>query len=252
MRVNSKLSKKFMLSVGVMTIVLVGTGLAVVQANRPVAWSPELHLKGTTEIQSQLQAPVLEGAKRVRLTNGTTSRDVGNCEEYLNAVGGGFHASTPIDVKTSADFVYQCFVLRDLQHAQPAVSSSAYTWSENSLSHLPPVLVPGAHDVTDAAEQSEKRGESWKQFNPNVKIKKISGDLLLAEDNDYVYSLQVLARGDFNGDGIEDLAVYGTAQAKRGTWAHASYFIVSPTTTGKLVRLTNGRAPFRLKVQVPN
>jgi hypothetical protein len=252
MRVNPKLLRTFTFAVGVVTMALVGTMLLVAQANRPITWSPELHLKGTTDIPAQLQAPVLEGAKRLRLTNGTGSREVGNCEEYLKAVGTGFHPATLSDVKSAADFVYECFVLRDLQHAQPAISSSSYAWSANSLTQLPPVLVPGGNGVTNAAAQSEKRGESWKQFDPSLKIKKISGDLLLAEDNDFVYSLQILARGDFNRDGVEDLAVYGTTQGKHSTWAHAGYFIVSPSTNGKLTRLTHGSAPYRLKAQIPN
>jgi hypothetical protein len=252
MRVNSKSLRTFTFAVGVMTMALIGTVLVVAQGNRPITWSPELHLKGTTDIPVQLQAPVLEGAKRVRLTNGTGSREVGTCQEYLNAVGTGFHPATLTDVKAAADFVYECFVLRDLQHARPATSSSSYSWSANSLTQLPPVLVPGGNGVTSAAEQSEKRGESWKQFDPNLKIKKIDGDLLLAEDNDFVYSLQILARGDFNGDGVEDIAVYGTAQGKHSTWAHAAYFIVSPSTNGKLARLTHGSAPYRLKAQIPN
>lgn len=235
-----------------MTTALVWIGLAGAQANKAITWSQELHLKATADIPTQLREPVLEGSKRVRLTNGKASRDVGNCEEYLNALDTGFHPATMSDVKVSADFVYECFVLRDLQHARAATSTSSYNWSPNSLTQLPPVLVAGAHEVTDAAEQSEKRGESWKQFDPALRIKKIDGDLLLAEDDDYVYSLQILARGDFNGDGVEDIAVYGTSQGKHSGWAHAAYLIVSPANNGKLVRLTHGRAPYRMKAQIPD
>jgi hypothetical protein len=252
MRLNSKLVRTLTLGIGTIVIALLWMRPAGAQAGRNITWSPELHLKDTSDISNRLHDPVLEGSKRLKLTNGTTSREVGNCEEYLNAVNTGFRAATNYDVKVSADFVYECFVLRDLQHARAATSTGSYHWAPESLTQLPPVLTPGAHEITDAAEQAEKRGDSWKQFDPTLKVKKIDGDLLLAEDADFVYSLQILARGDFNGDGIEDIAVYGTVQGKHGTFAHAAYLILSPANNGKLTRLTHDRAPYRIKAQVPN
>jgi hypothetical protein len=31
------------------------------------------------------------------------------------------------------------------------------------------MLARGAREVTDASEQADKRGESWKQFDPDLK-----------------------------------------------------------------------------------
>lgn len=180
------------------------------------------------------------------MTNRTTVRAVDNCSDYLAAVSSGFGPATNYDGKVSGTFVHECFVLRDLQHARPATSSREYHWEPASPTQLPPVLVPGAREVTDATEQAEKRGASWKEADATLRVTTISGDQLLAEDANYFYSLDIIARADFNGDGIEDIAVYGTAQGKHGTWAEAAYFVFSPTSTGKLVRLTDNRSPFRL------
>jgi hypothetical protein len=193
-----------------------------------------------------LHDSLLVGAKRLQLTKGKTVRDVGNCDEYLNAVNAGFHPAANYDAKVSGEFVHECFALRDLQYARAATSTSEYHWTEASLANLPPVLVPGAQQIIDAAEQAERRGESWKQFDQAVRVTKLSADQLRAEDSDYVYSLEIIARGDFNGDGVEDVAVYGTAQGKHSTWAHAEYFIFSPMTSDELVRLTDVRAPYRI------
>jgi len=189
------------------------------------------------EIPNRLREPVLEGLKRLRLASGKSFRQVASCDEYLKAIGAGFHPASNYENKISASFVFQCFVLRDLQRARPAVSRKSFHWTADSLTQLPPVLVPGAHEITSAAEQAEKRGESWRELNPALKITKIDGDMLLAEDVDYVYSLQILARADFDGRGVEDLAVYGTAQGKHSTWSHAEYFILAPSGNSKLDRL---------------
>jgi hypothetical protein len=55
------------------------------------------------------------------------------------------------------------------------------------------------------------------------------------------------ARGDFNGDGVQDIAVFGSANGKHGSWSHTEYMILSPTSDGKLVRLTDRRAPYEVK-----
>jgi hypothetical protein len=227
------------LTLVVITIVILSAPPLGAQSHDGITWSPELHLKNLDAIPNRLSAPVLNASKQLRLTDGKASREVANCDQYLKAVSAGFHPATNYENKMSASFVYECFVLRDLQHARPAAASNSYHWTADSLTQLPPALVAGAHEITDAAEQAEKRGESWKEFNPALRITKIDGDLLLAEDPAYVYSLQILARADFNGHGVEDLAVYGTAQGKHSTWSHAEYFILAPIGNGKLARLPN-------------
>ena len=246
MRFKSSVPNTLALAAGAAALTLLWTEAARAQAGHDPTWSPALHLASTATIPVRMRQPVLQGANRLRLTNGTTVRAIGNCSEYLAAVGKGFGPSTNYDAKVSGEFVHECFALRDLQHARSATSARAYHWSGASLTQLPPVLVPGAREVTDAAEEAEKRGASWKQADSAVRVTKVSGDQLLAEDANYVYSLDIIARADFNGDGVEDLAVYGAAQGKHSTWADARYFIFSPTSSDKLVRLTDNRAPFHM------
>src|SRR6059058_1819680 len=141
------------------------------QASGNVTWSSDLHLKSLADIPNRMREPVLQasqGKRTVMLTNGNVSREVRNCDAYLNALTAGFYAANNFEKKWEASFG-QCFVLRDLQHARPATSGSSYSWNKDSLAQLPPLLVVGAREITDAAEEAEKRGESWKQFNPNLK-----------------------------------------------------------------------------------
>ena len=231
------------LTFAAVTIALIFSTPTAAQSNNAITWSPDLHLKTLDDIPNRLRAPVLEGSKVLRLTNGKSFRLVVNCDGYLKAVRAGFHAANNYENRIAASFVFECSVLRDLQQARPATSRNSYHWSADSLTHLPPVLVPGAREITNAASRAEKHGESWKDFNPAVKITKIDGDSLLAEDADYLYSLQILARSDFNGRGAENLAVYGTAQGKHSTWSHAEYFVLTPTANGKLARVTVGTSP---------
>lgn len=233
-------------------VILVCASPVGAQGGGNVNWSSKLHLKSLSDISNRLHEPVFGKAEnKLSFTNGKSARDIHNCDEYLNAVSIGFYPEGNYDNKEADEFVYQCYVLRDLQGVRPVTPTHPYTWSKDSLAELPPVLVPGSRERANAAAQAEKRSESWQQFDPGLHITKIDPHMLFADDGNYAYSLEILARGDFNGDGVEDIAVYGTAIGKHGTWSSAEYFVLSPTSSNKFVRLTQGHAPYRLKAQIP-
>jgi len=76
---------------------------------------------------------------------------------------------------------------------------------------------------------------------------RIDSDSLNAEDKDAAYFLTIRASGDFTGDGVEQIAVVASANGKRSSWSHAEYLILSPTGHGTLVRVTDRRAPYKIK-----
>jgi hypothetical protein len=214
------------------------------QGEPKVAWSLNLHLRSTDEIPKRLREP--ESPTPLALVKGKAPRKAGTCEEYLNAVSAGFYPATNDDKQMSTVFVHDCFVLRDLRHARAATATGSCRLTEDSLTQLPPMLVRGGRRI-DAAEQAEKHGESWKQFDPTLRVIRIDSDSLNAEDKDSDYFLTIRAHGDFTGDGVEQIAVFASANGKRGSWSQTEYLILSPTTHGTLVRVTDRRTPYRIK-----
>jgi len=220
-------------------------GPAGTQGEPQVAWSVNLNLKSISDIPKRLREP--EGPGSLALAKGKESLTVGNCEEYLNAVSADFHPATNHDNEMSTEFVHDCFVLRDLQHARAPKVNGSYRFTKDSLTQLPPMLARGAREVTDAAEAAAIRGESWKQFDPDLKVIRTDSDSLNAEDKDTAYFLTLRAIGDFTGDGVEQIAVFASAHGKRDSWYHVEYLILSPTNHGTFVRVTDRRAPYRVK-----
>lgn len=251
MRLYSKSIKTFMfvVSVAAMALLLASAGSAGTQAEPKVSWSPNLNLKSISDIPKRLREP--QGSAPLAFAKGKESLKVGNCEEYLKAVSTGFRPATERDSKMSGEFVHDCFLLRDLQHARAAKASATYRLTKDSLTQLPPMLIPGSREFTDAAEQAEERGESWKQFNPALKVTRTDVDSLNAEDNDNTYFLTIRAKGDFTGDGMEQIAVFASGNGKHGTWSHSEYLILEPKSHGKLVRVTDNRVPYDVKTKQP-
>ena len=245
MQLDSKMTKVFLFGVGVAGMVWLSAPArpAGAQEGPRVAWSVNLRLRSTDEIPKRLREP--EGSAPLTFAKGKASFKISNCEEYLNAVSAGFHPASNDDNDRSVEFVHDCFVLRDLKNARAPKANSSYRLTENSLTQLPPLLVRGAREVD--AEQAEKRGESWKQFDPALRVRRIDADSLNAEDKDTTYFLTIRAGGDFTGGGVEQIAVFASANAKRSSWSHAEYLVLSPTSHGTLVRVTDRRAPYRMK-----
>jgi hypothetical protein len=232
----------FGVSVAAMACLSASAGNGGTQAEPKVSWSVNLHLRSLDETPKRLREP--EGST-LTFARGQASLKVGNCEEYLHAVSAGFHPATNRDNEMSVPFVHDCFVLRDLEHARAAKADGVYRLTRDTLTQLPPMLARARQ--VDAAEQAEKRGESWKQFDPTSKVTGIDADSLNAEDKDTSYFLTVRAGADFRGDGVAQIAVFASANAKHGSWSNAEYMILSPTSHGTLVRVTDRRAPYRMK-----
>lgn len=233
-------------SMAAMAWLFAWAGPAGTQAELQVAWSPNLNLRSISDIPKRLREP--EGPGSLALVKGKESLKVGNCEEYLNAVNAGFHPATNHDNEMSTEFVHDCFVLRDLQHARAPTVTGSYRLTKDSLTQLPPMLAGGEREIIDAAEATERRGESWKQFNPDLKVTRTDSDSLNAEDKNTAYFLTLRAIGDFTGDGAEQIAVFASAHGKHDSWYHVEYLILSPTNHGTFVRVTDRRAPYRVKV----
>jgi hypothetical protein len=217
-----------------------------------VTWSPDLRLNSQADIPAAISAPLPDTSTGVTYTNGVADRTIKTCQDYLSSVSAGFYPKNNLDTRLAGSFVFRCYVLRDLQSAKPPTSGIPYQWTADSLSQLPPILVVGSKDVENAAEKAGQSGTSWLQYNPELKFASIKNDQLIAEDKENYYILTIVARGDFNGDGVADFAVVGTAKGKQTTWVNTKYFVFSHAANGSLVRLTSDKIPYQIKPEVPN
>jgi hypothetical protein len=108
----------------------------------------------------------------------------------------------------------------------------AFRLNDAALDRLPPTMTSGLiddDDDQDAARKAELNGLSWRKFIPGLKIqKKYANGIEVMEpalddegkpdpDHGAEVDLEIKAFGDFNGDGIEDVLLWTTDQAVRGT-----------------------------------
>jgi hypothetical protein len=215
----------------------------------PISWSPDLHLASLDDIPERLNTPLsMRGypanMKGVDLTTewggnwaGKPVVRVSTCSEFLKAKDAGYLAGNNFDVKRANAFVDECYVLYYLQNAKPAKQSFIPEggWSREMFSELPPLF-----ELSKAAREALAPGKSWEEFAPDVRIVKMTSDVLEADNDGFHYEIRLLARGDFTGDGREELAVAAWISAKQGSALYCKFFI--------LTRLSD-KGPMRVVVQ---
>lgn len=217
-----------------------------------VWWAPSLGLTNLSQAKAALSEKVSlpEGAELTLAKQGST-REVRTCKEYLDAKADGFGPMNNLAYGLESRFIDRCYVLRLLAHARPARVTyfGSDEWSPAIARALPPLLYQGfprelARSVTSAAAQ----GERWISSDRGLQFKNDHGLDLTAHDDNFDFSLEIIARGDFNGDGIEDFAVTGSANARKGSFRYFQFLVLTRLQpNGAVTVLSSYKPPFEIR-----
>jgi len=162
---------------------------------------------GLLDLKIDMGSPDVEG---VDLTepNGKTSKLASTCREYLSLTDKGWFAYSTADMIDESYFVYSCDLLRLLQKAKPAHHTNFqknFQWV--SLNNLPRAMY---YDLLKRAEEYECK-ESLSLLECISQDKgEITQNNNVLTINAYggIYHYTPKARGDFNGDGWEDILLF--------------------------------------------
>lgn len=211
-----------------------------------VWWSPDLQLASLTAIDRKLDQRVEpfspadgEGITLIKESGGhTETKKAFTCRDFLALYDEQFSPPDNYQNSREGGFLARCIPLRFLQKAQPSRDSYVrnFHWSNDALTELPVLFLPV--EAETPAEAAARATKTWKEYEPTAKVTKADGNSLQVDVPDiWECSLDVVARGDFNGDGVEDLLVQGYRQAVGGTYKEFPLFV-----------LTRGKGETRLRL----
>ncbi len=215
--------------------------------NSTVTWSSAIRLATLDGLDARLSAPeAADPSEPLRLSRLTGERtreysSVFNCREYLDAVALGFYPRSAFDVSTETDFVRDCYLLRDLKTVGQSASNNIPNWSYDLLAVLPPILEWGERN------QATNSTLGWAATAVGLHGTELTAETLKAEDDSASYSLQLIGRGDFNGDSVADIAIFGQVRAKKGSYERNDYYILTRCgTSGLMSRVSAPSKPFAI------
>jgi len=189
-------------------------------AHPRVTWSSSLGVSSLSAIEGLLSRPI-NGNYAAVLDDGTV-RPMKTCHDLLPLVDAGFSHLSPDDSTVGWQLfqvdVVRCTALKILKQARPA-STSYLGWfslSAPAILKLPAGLAPAFTDrELKALARARQRCTSWRTYDRHLKVT-VQGDDGALDAPDWAGHIDVLVRGDLNGDGVEDLLLERQAVLKEG------------------------------------
>lgn len=220
--------------------------VAMAAGSIAVWWAPELGLSSLAAIDWKLDQRVEpftladgQGVTMVKEDGGRTEqKQAFTCREFLALYDQHFSPADNYQNSREGGFRARCIPLRVLQKAQPSRESFVrnFHWTSDALGELPVLFLPVERE--SAAEAASREGKTWKEYEPTAKVVKADGNTLEVDVPDaWQCSLVVVARGDFNADGVEDLLVQGYRQAVEGTYKEFPIFVLTRLKGDSRLRL---------------
>jgi hypothetical protein len=217
-----------------------GQQLGPMKREIPLSWSPKLRLASLKDIDAALLGPFFGEPSSFRAQ--PTGKPgvwvtVRNCQDYLDVRAFGNFELDPEISDISYGSVQaeglRCFALQLLKNARPAhktfLADLHFTANVGNL--LPPDLgMVVSPDEEEEVRAADEKGISWKQYDPELRIQVHGKDEFTAKGDLWEANVASYARGDFDGNGIEELLLRKDSALLQGTYRDHCLFILTRTS----------------------
>jgi len=205
-------------------IALAQAGAAPPARETKVEWTKLTGVDSLAEIDKYLQMDFAEEPVEVENADGKKAT-VATCLDFLKLVAnGGYHFNgVRSDNEINGSNGLTCYTYQLLKDARPAKKTflKDFKFNKGVIDLLSP-KVTLSDGRNGEADEAEKKGQSLKQFEPEIKVKSAEENKISVETKSWEAEISYLARGDFDGQGLEEilLEVHGnsTVEGARGVF----------------------------------
>lgn len=226
------------------------------QKTWPVVWTRSLELRSQGDVERRLAEPAPDTAEYV-VWNARCSRAGGqnrcvpvdtivtrSCREFSDALKQGLSGQTTVDRDAIAAVGVRCAAIRAIGTARAAKASAVRTFrlTRRALGELPATLALAVTDQ-DSVQlwAAGSRGVSLlgETGRASATVEHYaSGDTALrVAARDQNLTFEILARGDFDGDGWDDLLVHAVAGARGGSFTTDEVYVLTRRDPGRVLRV---------------
>ena len=174
-------------------LLLMASTRQIAQAQYPVRWTRAV-------------GPHSRQALRAELLGPPARNEIQTCPDYARALKDDkdYVPDGADESREKAD----CDVILLVLAAKPSRVSyvRGFKLDESALDLLPASL----SEIADEDQAKVKHiGLSWKKYHPEAKlVRKAFNEINVEGDDEFGVNLQIMAFGDFNGDGVEDVLLF--------------------------------------------
>jgi hypothetical protein len=204
-----------------------------------VAWAEELRLRSLADVDNVLTLPLGEMPDAVM--EDQTVRSIRTCKDILAILKLKFTLSP--DNRISWDSLesesVRCLALDVLKTAKPASSSflGGFHFSAATVFRLPVrFALVFSDDQEKLLVKAEAACTSWAKYDPSLRVR-VKGEEGTVTTDGWTGRIVQYARGDLDGDGIEDLMFLREGEVTGGTAALSTLFIVTQTSAKSCLRV---------------
>lgn len=211
----------------------------------PVRWTKEVDLKSIDDIEKKLDEPVWVGSDRDKLemTNPddeTIKVTVKTSREYLDLKAKGYYAYSTYDLSMESWFKDKANTLVFLKNARPANKSfiENYKITDDPLKNIPANLglFLCSGDEERRVEDAMVKGQTWKEIYKGSVVSVKNKERIVIKDECQLADISEIARGDFNGDGVEDILLFIAYHILEGSGrSYRHYMLTRLSEDGTLV-----------------
>jgi hypothetical protein len=193
----------------------------------PIRWTHFVSLGSLEQLKDMdtfLAQPVrtVNGIETIGMVNEAGSEvTVSTPKDWLRFSAQGYGPKSTYDIKAEGWYKRTCLPRMYLKNAVPARISYLhdFDFSQDPLKQLPATL---GFDGTfgercQEIEQEVKRGKTWHDLSPTLQFEAEDPYRVVIEDDEELTTIDLLAWGDFDGNGVEDFLLDVANRFKTGT-----------------------------------
>jgi len=197
-----------------------------------VTLSAELGLASLADIDEALARP-MDQSWEITLAD-KSKRTIKSCKDLLAVAKSSFDLPTEDDWGNYWSQGARCFALDALRSAKPAPRSELgwFKLSAAGIAKLSPRLAMSVSpDGLEEAKKAETACQPWGKYDGTLKVRMEKGvDKARLRSEGWTGRLTLYARGDLDGDGLEDLLLRRDGHVAGGSASDTTVFIVTQTS----------------------
>ena len=229
-------------ALGVPLLLFPGATPQAEEGTYSVWWSPSLELESLDEIDKRLARKLWLHGGEIDVSKGGyrtgKKKVIDTCISAIELSKKGYQGLNNPSHKVLLFQLARCRAIELLKKARPAKRSYVmdFVLDHNAVDDLPAMVEvgPGCDWLCRQGMANEKR-IPWGQFVDIVSVDMISGHEIEVLTLGWSTTVKILARADFDGDGLEDLLMWANAGATEGTWGATEIYVLSRDRPGSVL-----------------